>query len=56
MLGANRDGGEVCVSMTCIDGFVMARCAFNHSANYRSAMVFGRPEEVTEPAAKLASL
>lgn len=56
MLGANRAGGEVCVTMTCIDGFVMARCAFNHSANYRSAMVFGVPEEITAPAEKLASL
>ncbi|MGA1497546.1 MAG: pyridoxamine 5'-phosphate oxidase family protein [Steroidobacteraceae bacterium] len=56
MLGANRAGGEVCVTMTCIDGFVMARCAFNHSANYRSAMVFGVPEDITDSAEKLASL
>lgn len=56
MLGANRAGGEVCVTMTSIDGFVMARCAFNHSANYRSAMVFGSPREVTDPQEKVESM
>jgi nitroimidazol reductase NimA-like FMN-containing flavoprotein (pyridoxamine 5'-phosphate oxidase superfamily) len=56
MLNAHRAGGEVCVTATLIDGFVMARCGFNHSANYRSAMCFGVPEEVTEPRAKLAAL
>lgn len=56
MLDANRAGGEVCVTATLIDGFVMARCGFNHSVNYRSAMCFGVPEETVEPRAKLLAL
>jgi uncharacterized protein len=34
-------GAPACVAMTAIDGLVLARAAFDHSANYRSAMVFG---------------
>ena len=56
MLNANRAGGEVCVTATLIDGFVMARCGFNHSVNYRSAMCFGVPEEITDAGARLAAL
>lgn len=56
MIRANRAGGEVCVTATLIDGFVLARCGFNHSVNYRSAMCFGVAEAVTDPAAKLAAL
>jgi nitroimidazol reductase NimA-like FMN-containing flavoprotein (pyridoxamine 5'-phosphate oxidase superfamily) len=36
----------VCVTATILDGLVLARSAFHHSANYRSAMVLGRPEPV----------
>lgn len=39
---------EVCVTATLVDGLVLARSAFHHSANYRSAMVFGRPEVVSD--------
>ncbi len=46
------DGAEVCVTVTIVDGFVMARSAFNHSCNYRSVMVFGRAYKVTDPAEK----
>ncbi len=56
MIKANRAGGAVCVTATLIDGFVLARCGFNHSVNYRSAMCFGVAEAVTDPAAKLAAL
>jgi len=56
MLNAHRSGGEVCVTATLIDGFVMARSGFHHSANYRSVMCFGTPEEVKDPNAKLAAL
>lgn len=56
MIAANRAGGEVCVTATLIDGFVLARCGFNHSVNYRSAMCFGVPEEVTYPEQKVAAL
>lgn len=56
MLNANRAGGQVCVTATLIDGFVLARCGFNHSVNYRSAMCFGVAEELTDPGAKSAAL
>ncbi|HLF20990.1 MAG TPA: pyridoxamine 5'-phosphate oxidase family protein [Aestuariivirga sp.] len=50
------DGAEVCVTVTIIDGFVIARSAFNHSCNYRSVMVFGRAYKVTDAAEKEARL
>ncbi len=37
---------ETCVTITHLDGLVMARSAFNHSMNYRSAMIYGRFEVV----------
>jgi uncharacterized protein len=40
---------ECCVTITHLDGLVLARSAFNHSMNYRSAMVYGRFEIVAEP-------
>ncbi len=40
-------GAPACLTVTHVDGFVMARSAFNHSMNYRSVMLFGRVEEVT---------
>lgn len=39
-------GAEVCVTVTLVDGMVLARSGFNSSVNYRSVMVFGRAEEV----------
>ncbi len=56
MLEANATGSEVCLTATLLDGWVLARSAFNHSANYRSVMCFGRPSVVTDPDAKLAAL
>ena len=41
---------DCCVTITHVDGLVLARSAFNHSMNYRSAMVYGRFEIVDEPA------
>jgi nitroimidazol reductase NimA-like FMN-containing flavoprotein (pyridoxamine 5'-phosphate oxidase superfamily) len=38
--------GECCVTITHLDGLVLARSAFSHSMNYRSAMVYGRFEVV----------
>lgn len=46
---ALRAGAEVCIVATVVDGLVMARSAFNHSMNYRSAVVFGTAREVTDP-------
>lgn len=43
---------EVCVTVSLIDGFVMARSAYNHSCNYRSVMVFGTAKKVTDVAEK----
>jgi nitroimidazol reductase NimA-like FMN-containing flavoprotein (pyridoxamine 5'-phosphate oxidase superfamily) len=36
----------VCISVTLIDGLVLARSAFHHSVNYRSVVMFGKPERV----------
>ena len=51
------DGGvEACISMTLVDGLVLARSHFHHSANYRSVVAFGRAKAVTDPAEKSAAL
>jgi nitroimidazol reductase NimA-like FMN-containing flavoprotein (pyridoxamine 5'-phosphate oxidase superfamily) len=47
---------EVCLTVTILDGLVMARSAMHHSANYRSVMVMGRARPVTDPAEKAAKL
>jgi uncharacterized protein len=47
---------EACVNVTLIDGFVMARSAFNHSANYRSVMVLGTARKITDRHEKEARL
>lgn len=39
---------EVCVTVTLIDGFVLARTAFHHSVNYRSVVIVGPPEPVPD--------
>ena len=46
----------ICVTVTHADGLVLARSAFHHSVNYRSAVIFGRPRLVEDPAEKLAGL
>jgi hypothetical protein len=55
-LRALAGGVEVCVTVTLLDGLVLARSAFHHSMNYRSVVVFGRAVPIVEPAAKLAAL
>ncbi len=47
---------EVCVTVTHLDGLVLARSVFSHSMNYRSAVVYGRPRRLTGPDEKLAGL
>ncbi len=49
-------GAQACVTITHLDGLVLARSAFSHSMNYRSAMVYGQFEVVADDAAKRASL
>src|SRR5215469_5350427 len=48
--------GTVCVTITLADGLVLARSVFEHTINYRSAMIYGQPTVVTSPAGKLAAL
>src|SRR6187397_3156002 len=51
------DGGvPVCVTVSLIDGLVLARSAFHHSMNYRSVVVLGTARAVTDPAEKLLAL
>jgi nitroimidazol reductase NimA-like FMN-containing flavoprotein (pyridoxamine 5'-phosphate oxidase superfamily) len=56
MLRTLRDGVEVCVAVTLVDGMVMARSAFHHSMNYRSVVVFGRAAAVEAAAEKREAL
>lgn len=49
-------GLPCCVTVTHLDGIVLARSAFHSSMNYRSLMVFGRAFEVTDPDAKTRGL
>jgi hypothetical protein len=50
-----EDGREVCVAATIVDGLVLARSAFHHSMNYRSAIVYGHPRAVTDPEEQLVA-
>ncbi len=47
---------DVCVTMTVVDGLVLARSAFNHSMNYRSAVILGRPRLVNDETERLRAL
>jgi nitroimidazol reductase NimA-like FMN-containing flavoprotein (pyridoxamine 5'-phosphate oxidase superfamily) len=49
-------GAEACVTVTLLDGLVLARSAFHHSMNYRSVMMFGHAEAVTGEGEKHAAL
>jgi nitroimidazol reductase NimA-like FMN-containing flavoprotein (pyridoxamine 5'-phosphate oxidase superfamily) len=46
----------ICVTITLVDGLVLARSVFEHAVNYRSAMIYGVPRVVTDPAEKLLGL
>ena len=50
------DGIEVCVTVTLIDGLVLARSAFHHSMNYRSVVVFATAELIEDAAEKYEAL
>jgi nitroimidazol reductase NimA-like FMN-containing flavoprotein (pyridoxamine 5'-phosphate oxidase superfamily) len=45
-----------CLTATLLDGLVLSRAALHHSVNYRSAMLFGRGEEVEDEEGKMAAL
>jgi len=51
-----RPKPRICVTVTLVDGLVLARSAFHHSANYRSAVVVGEPEEVEDLRARAEAL
>lgn len=52
MLKHLEGGANCCITATLVDGMVLGRSAFNHSTNYRSAMVFGTMKKVSDPAEK----
>jgi uncharacterized protein len=56
MIKALAAGKPACVTVTLLDGLVLARSGFHHSMNYRSVVVLGRATEVTDPAEKQRSL
>ncbi|MGW1274875.1 pyridoxamine 5'-phosphate oxidase family protein [Streptomyces sp. NPDC002491] len=56
MTGQADPGLPVCLTVTHVDGLVLARSAFHHSINYRSVVVHGIAHDVTDPAEKLAAL
>jgi uncharacterized protein len=56
MLRTLKQGVDVCVTATLLDGLVLARSVYNHSMNYRSAVVVGRAEEITDAKAKLRAM
>lgn len=56
MLRTLSNGLDACVTVTLLDGLVLARSAFHHSMNYRSVVVFGRATLVEDPAEKMTAL
>ncbi|MGH8887207.1 MAG: pyridoxamine 5'-phosphate oxidase family protein [Egibacteraceae bacterium] len=56
MLRALSGGAPVCVTVTLVDGLVLARSVFHHSMNYRSAVVFGVATPLADPQEKLDGL
>src|SRR5207249_7149134 len=56
MLRQMKEGAPVCVTVTLLDGLVLARSVFNHSMNYRSVVILGKATLVENPEEKLAAL
>ena len=56
MLRTLDDGVPACVTVSLLDGLVLARSAFHHSLNYRSVVLLGRAQPVDEPGEKQAAL
>jgi hypothetical protein len=48
--------GEACISVTLLDGLVLARSVLHHSMNYRSVVLFGRGEEITSREEKFTAM
>ena len=51
-----KNGKEICLTVTLLDGIVLARSAFHHSMNYRSVVVIGKPYLVEAADRKMAAL
>lgn len=56
MLKTLREGIDVCVTVTLVDGLVLARSAFHHSMNYRSVVIFGQARVVEDEDEKMKAL
>jgi nitroimidazol reductase NimA-like FMN-containing flavoprotein (pyridoxamine 5'-phosphate oxidase superfamily) len=56
MLRTLSEGVPVCVTVTHVDGLVLARSAFHHSVNYRSVVILGTAQLVEDPAEKMEAL
>jgi len=56
MLKEVKQGLPLCVTVTLLDGLVLARSIFNHSMNYRSVVILGQASLIEDPAEKLAAL
>jgi nitroimidazol reductase NimA-like FMN-containing flavoprotein (pyridoxamine 5'-phosphate oxidase superfamily) len=56
MLGVLANRAQACVTVTLLDGLVLARASFHHSMNYRSAVVFSTGARVEDPEEKLLAL
>ena len=56
MLRRVDEGLAVCVTVTLLDGLVLARSIFNHSMNYRSVVILGTARAVNDPTEKLEAL
>jgi uncharacterized protein len=56
MLREPETGIQACVTVTLVDGLVLARSAFHHSMNYRSVVAFGRAKKIEDPVYKLQCL
>jgi uncharacterized protein len=55
-LRALRDGVPACLTVSLLDGLVLARAAMHHSANYRSVMILGRARPIEDASEKRAAL
>jgi nitroimidazol reductase NimA-like FMN-containing flavoprotein (pyridoxamine 5'-phosphate oxidase superfamily) len=56
MFRALGKGADLCITVTLVDGLVLARSAFHHSMNYRSVVIFGKATVLEYPAAKREAL
>jgi hypothetical protein len=56
MLRQMKQNTPVCITVTLLDGLVLARSVFNHSMNYRSVVILGKATLVDDPAEKLEAL